>query len=52
MSRINADKIRDMTNSELAEIIMCPYNVYEELCTKKTDCLSCCLEWLEMEAEE
>lgn len=42
----NADRIRVMSDEELAEIIICPYDVDESLCNKMACCLDCCLEWL------
>lgn len=52
----NADRIRQMTDEELAEIIMCPYeNMSGEcMCEKdtRTNCIQCCLEWLKEEVEE
>lgn len=45
----NADKIRHMSDEELAEIIMCPYDTEPELCRKF--CKDCCLEWLKLAAE-
>lgn len=42
----NADRIRAMSDEELAEEIMCPYGMEAGMCTKPSDCLSCCLEWL------
>lgn len=46
----NADKIRQMSDEELAKIIMCPYNTEPYLCSRK-ECNDCCLEWLQKEAE-
>lgn len=50
----NADRIRNMTDEELAIIIMCPYDG-----TKNADCfmegrncIQCCMEWLQAEVEE
>lgn len=51
-TRTNADKIREMSDSELAEIIMCPYDTEPDLCNKSNGCLECCLEWLKQPAEE
>lgn len=52
----NADRIRKMTDEELAQIIMCPYeNMSGEcMCEKdtRTNCTQCCLEWLRKEVEE
>lgn len=43
----NADKIRVMTNEELAQIIECPYSTTEELCDRDIGCMDCCKKWLE-----
>ena len=43
----NGDKIREMTDSELAQIIMCPQCIAE-----KKDCYECCLEYLQQPAAE
>jgi len=48
----NGDKIREMVNSEIAEIILCPYDVEPQHCMKKCGCFECCQEWLEMEVEK
>ena len=52
----NADRIRQITDEELAQIIMCPYeNMSGEcMCEKdtRTNCIQCCLEWLRKEVEE
>lgn len=50
----NADRIRQMTDEELAVIIMCPYENMSGECQKGTriNCIQCCLEWLRKEAEE
>lgn len=51
----NADRIRQMTDEELAQIIMCPYeNMSGEcMCEKdtRTNCIQCCLEWLRKKVE-
>lgn len=31
----NADRIRDLNDEKLAEIIMCPYDTEPDLCNKK-----------------
>lgn len=46
----NADRIRSMTDSELAEIIMCPYDTKPDACIKKS-CYNCCLDWLQQPEE-
>lgn len=48
----NSDHIRNMTNRELAEIIMCPYGIDGELCGVEKGCMICCMEWLESEVSE
>lgn len=45
----NGDRIREMSNSDLAEIIMCPYSIEPETCNEERNCLECCGEWLERE---
>lgn len=47
----NADRIRAMTDRELVEIIMCPYDSDIEICSTKGTCLDCCMEWLKQPAE-
>lgn len=47
----NADKIRSMSNEELAEIIMCPYDTEPDLCKQENGCLNCCLDWLRKPTE-
>lgn len=51
----NADRIRNMSDDELAELIPCPYmkDLYDE-CVHgwhDYDCSKCKLEWLQSEAE-
>ena len=49
----NADHIRSMTNAELAEIIMCPYDVDPDLCVEDgKNCIGCCVEYLNMPYKE
>lgn len=55
----NADKIRSMSDEELAEIIMCPaeFDNVEKHCrsvdaNNETDCIECCLKWLQHRYEE
>ena len=44
----NGDKIREMTDSELAQIIMCPQGMDPDICiAEKKDCYECCLEYLQ-----
>lgn len=50
----NADRIRNMTDEELAETIMCPFDIIgsNETCFYKRDCKECVLTWLQKESEE
>ncbi len=50
--KTNADKIRAMTDEELAVVIMCPWGTEPDLCCTKGTCLDCCLEWLKQPAED
>lgn len=50
--RTNADRIRGMTDLELAAVIMCPYCGNPEDCKdidKYMSCSVCCYEWLREE---
>ena len=53
----NADRIRAMTDEELAELLQknrggCRALTTESYVCDNTDCKSCWLEWLKQEAEE
>lgn len=48
----NAQRIRSMTDEELAEIIVCPYDTDPSVCNYKGVCLDCCLEWLKQPVED
>lgn len=48
----NGDKIRKMSDDELAEIIMCPHEIERGMCNDEMSCPECCNEWLAEEAEE
>jgi hypothetical protein len=52
----NADRIRNMSDEELAELMPCPYmkDPYDECIHgwHDYDCNKCKLEWLQSEAEE
>lgn len=49
----NGDKIREMPDSELAQIIMCPHDIDPDICiAEKKDCYECCLEYLQQPAAE
>lgn len=43
----NGDRIRKMSNEELAVIIMCPYDTEPDMCNVGAGCLECCARWLE-----
>ena len=45
----NADRIRAMSDEELANMVKCPHVNNWDRC--KNDCFVCCLEWLQMPAE-
>ena len=55
----NADRIRGMTDEELADIFVmeqlykpCPSEEYQGHCKDKTDCRECWLNWLKSPVEE
>ena len=50
----NADRIRNMTDEELAETIMCPVDIIgrNETCNYKRNCQEGALAWLQKESEE
>ena len=52
----NGDKIRKMTDEEMAEIIMCPYDDPKELLKNcgifKKKCQKCTATWLRAEHQE
>lgn len=50
----NADRIRSMTDEELANIIECPYGnpCFDEHLPCKGSCHDCLLIWLQMPAED
>ena len=47
----NADRIRAMSDEELASVIMCPYQFDGELDCKEHNCFQCSLKWLQQPAE-
>lgn len=51
---INADRIRIMTDEELAMAIMCPaeFTGSDKVCDFSHDCKDCTLPWLQKESEE
>lgn len=49
----NADRIRAMSDEELAMVIMCPYATEPEFCNRLAEnCVDCCLEYLQQPAKE
>lgn len=50
----NADRIRSMTDEELAETVMCPFDIIgsNKTCFYKRNCKECVLAWLQKESEE
>lgn len=52
----NGDRIRAMSDKELAEVIMCPmeFNGIKDLCAKNPGftCVECSLQWLQEPAKE
>ena len=50
----NADRIRNMSDEELAEVIACPKGLFARMdCfDDNRDCKHCALEWLQQPAEE
>lgn len=49
----NADRIRAMTDEELAKVIICPKQECDKvhILLGRTDCEACALEWLKQPAE-
>jgi lauroyl/myristoyl acyltransferase len=45
----NADRIRAMSDEELADVVVCPHTGNWDLC--RDDCKKCRLEWLKQPAE-
>ena len=43
----NARHIWVMSDEELAKIIMCPYDNDHNNCVPGSNCLDCCLKWLQ-----
>lgn len=48
-AKTNADRIRAMSDEELADIVVCPHTGNWDLC--RDDCKKCRLEWLKQPAE-
>ena len=54
VQKTNADRIRAMSDEELAEVIACPKGLLDRMdCfDDNRDCKHCTLEWLKQSAEE
>lgn len=48
----NADKIRNMTDEELVDVIGCPFGIDADICFPQKSCAVCMLEWLRSPVEE
>lgn len=48
----NADRIRAMTDEELAFAIICPRDMGADIATCALTCMECCLQWLHQPAKE
>ena len=49
----NGDRIREMSDLELAQVIMCPYDINPDICLDEgKSCYECCLEYLQKPAAE
>lgn len=50
----NADRIRSMTDEELALAVMCPADITggDTKCDQYHNCRKCTLDWLQRESEE
>ncbi len=63
LAETNMDRIRRMSEEELAEVLMCPYdsagNLFDEIpcydgrkLVTKEECRKCCVNWLKSEVKE
>lgn len=52
--KTNADRIRSMTDEELALAVMCPADIMggDTKCDRYGNCRKCALDWLQRESEE
>ena len=48
----NADRIRAMTDEELAAVIMCPHQIDGKTDCTEPNCFRCSLKWLQQPEEE
>ena len=47
----NADRVREMSDVELAKVLCCQNNKTGYECESETSCERCTLEWLQQESE-
>ena len=53
MPMTNADKIRSMSDAELAKVIACPDGMSDQPCScEEVGCIDCCLRYLQQLAKE
>lgn len=48
----NADRIRAMSDEELVNWLVCPYDIDPDLCIGRGTCYDCTLQWLQQPAKE
>lgn len=48
----NADRIREMTDEELVDVIGCPFGIDADICFPQKSCAVCMLKWLRSPVEE
>lgn len=48
----NADRIRAMSDEELVNWLVCPYDIDPDLCIGRGTCYDCTLQWLRQPAKE
>ena len=53
-SKTNAERIRSMTDEELASVVMCPADITggDTECDQHHNCNECTFDWLQRESEE
>lgn len=47
----NADRIREMPDEELADVIGCPFGIDADICFSQKSCAVCVLKWLRSPVE-
>lgn len=48
----NGDRIREMTDEELVDVIGCPFGIDADICFPQKSCAVCMLKWLRSPVEE